>query len=699
MLQQSLLLNIIPFSAPAGKKTFAFYQQKEPGYYPIFKNDFADLLEGHFTPLELFELEKLYTDFEAPKEGALLLDIDLSQTPRFANHYFRYLIRKHFTGIADIMHQDFTSETEVWFHNPSESTQKYNLYNQFTLKVQHGRMTDKHELVLSYDGTTKVLTRSIAKIYNFQTELYNWVNCGGVLHKWRFIPQEWKSNLDKCFPVLSNTLKPHFEIAHDIPNLKNRYPRFLQVLQSFYEKHLNNDAFRNIIPLDPAGFYAPTEQQARVINQSSNDLMYGRKWNSTDHHTGKEPKKDFKSKGPYQLPQKPANFKFFFIYQASDKQTAVKALYGYLNSGFKHEKFPFPKMQDYIKMPFELDVTKNVEFTGIEDAVSTVKNIVKNADWRTDTRYMAIFVNPVPKADKDEEHNSIYYRIKEILLYEGISSQVIKTEHLYKNGNYNNDFNTFLPHIEIAMLAKLGGVPWRLNRPTNNELIVGIGAFYSVTRKSRFVGSAFCFNNEGIFKGFDCFKGDDTISLAGSIREAVGKFIVTNHKASRLIIHFYKDIGKKELQPIISTLHTLGLNIPVIVVTINKTESKELLGFDVEDKTNLMPYSGTIIKVGHSEYLLFNNTRYDPQSRPAQKEYHFPVKISFSCTVPKMLDNMDLIEQLIDQVYQFSRMYWKSTNQQNLPVTIKYPEMVAEIYPYFEHEKLADYGKESLWFL
>ena len=249
------------------------------------------------------------------------------------------------------------------------------------------------------------------------------------------------------------------------------------------------------------------------------------------------------------------------------------------------------------------------------------------------------------------------------------------------------------------MLAKLGGVPWRLNRPTNNELIVGIGAFYSVTRKSRFVGSAFCFNNEGIFKGFDCFKGDDTISLAGSIREAVGKFIVTNHKASRLIIHFYKDIGKKELQPIISTLHTLGLNIPVIVVTINKTESKELLGFDMADKANLMPYSGTIIKVGHSEYLLFNNTRYDPQSRPAQKEYHFPVKISFSCTVPKMLDNMDLIEQLIDQVYQFSLMYWKSTNQQNLPVTIKYPEMVAEIYPYFEHEKLADYGRESLWFL
>lgn len=134
-------------------------------------------------------------------------------------------------------------------------------------------------------------------------------------------------------------------------------------------------------------------------------------------------------------------------------------------------------------------------------------------------------------------------------------------------------------------------------------------------------------------------------------------------------------------------------------VTINKTESKELLGFDTADADNLMPYSGTIVKVGWTEYLLFNNTRYDVNSKPAQKEYHFPVKIALSCTVDGMLDDMNLVEQLIDQVYQFSRMYWKSTNQQSLPVTIKYPEMVAEIYPHFHHDKLPDFGKENLWFL
>lgn len=81
--------------------------------------------------------------------------------------------------------------------------------------------------------------------------------------------------------------------------------------------------------------------------------------------------------------------------------------------------------------------------------------------------------------------------------------------------------------------------------------------------------------------------------------------------------------------------------------------------------------NSSIVKVGKSEYLLFNNTRYDKYSKPAQKEYHFPVKISLACTIESMLDDMDTVEQLIDQICQFSRMYWKSTNQHSLPVTIK----------------------------
>jgi len=44
-------------------------------------------------------------------------------------------------------------------------------------------------------------------------------------------------------------------------------------------------------------------------------------------------------------------------------------------------------------------------------------------------------------------------------------------------------------------------------------------------------------------------------------------------------------------------------------------------------------------------------------------------------------------------------MYWKAVKQQNLPITIKYPEMVAEIVPHFSDAELPQFGKSNLWFL
>lgn len=682
---QSLQLNIIPFTAPVQEADFAFYTAKQDSYCPIHKDDLNGAIEGLVDESELHYGNWLYTDFAPAKENAIIISVNLNDCKYFAQHYYRHLIRTHFKGVADIMRKNFTNEIEVWFHNTKASSTKFKVYNQFTLKVQHNRVTEGPELVVSFDGTTKVLNKSIAEIHNFKTELYNWINCNGELNRWKYLTDEQKLNHEKNYPVVSNTLKPHFDIAFDVPDFKNRYPKYFTLLNDFYNNYLNTDAFTAILPLSADGFFKPNGLSLQRINGTSNELQFV-------NGVGVEPKRDLKRLKPYKPVPKPSNVKFFFIYHKPDREHAVKNIWQYFKDGYNGQ-YPFPKMEEYISQPFELEENGSISFDNIDDAVSVVQKAIKNKDRLPDTKYFAVYISPVPKWEKDPKRNSIYHRMKEILLYEGITSQVIWKENISKPA-----FNLFLPNIETAILAKLGGVPWRLKRDTTNELIVGVGAFYSITRKSKYVGSAFCFNNEGIFKGFDCFGANDTDSIAGSIREAVGKFIASNYKATRLIIHFYKDLSKKELKPIIDTLHALGLPIPVIVVTINKTESKELLAFDTSSQ-KLMPYSGTIVKVGAKEYLLFNNTRYEEASAPTDREHHFPVKISFFSDKAELLDDPALINQLIDQVYQFSRMYWKSVSQQNLPVTIKYPEMVAEIFPYFTHDKLPDHGKESLWFL
>jgi len=684
-MQQEIQLNIIPFKAPIKNVQIAFYTEKREGFCPIHKDDFNGGVKRIVEKLELDCGKWLYTDFTTAKEDAIIISVNLTESKNFAQHYYRHLIRSYFKGVADIMRNNFTNEIEVWFHNEESSSLEFNVYNQFTLKVQHSRVTEGPELVVSFDGTTKVLNKSIAEIHNFKTELYNWINCNGVLNKWKYLTDEQKLNHEKNYPVLSNTLKPHFSIAFDVPDFKNRYPKYFRLLNNFYNDYLNTDSFRAILLLSADGFFKPKGLSVQRINGTSNELQFG-------NGVGVEPKRDLKRLKPYKPVPKPSNVKFFFIYHKPDREHAVKNIWQYLKDGY-NGTYPFPKMEEYINQPFELEEYGSISFDNIDDAVSVVQKAISNKDRLPDTKYFAVYISPVPKWEKDPKRNSIYYRMKEILLYEGINSQVIWKESIAKPA-----FNLFLPNIEIAILAKLGGVPWRLKRDTTNELIVGVGAFYSITRKSKYVGSAFCFNNEGIFKGFDCFGANDTDSIAGSIREAVGKFIASNYKATRLIIHFYKDLSKKELVPIIDTLHSLGLPIPVIVLTINKTESKELLAFDTNSQ-KLMPYSGTIVKVGSKEYLLFNNTRYDVASAPTDKEHHFPVKISFFSDKAELLEDPTVINQLIDQVYQFSRMYWKSVSQQNLPVTIKYPEMVAEIFPHFIHDKLPELGKESLWFL
>nr|MBK9649748.1 hypothetical protein [Bacteroidota bacterium] len=617
-MNQQLLLNIIPFTAPIREAEFAFYKTWQEGYCPISKDDLKGAIEDEIKDEDFDEGNWLYTDFLPAKENAIPLNIDLTKCTRFAQHYYRHLIRQYFIGVADVWRNNFTNEVEVWILNPKAGSDTYKVYNQFTLKVQHSRITEGPELVLSYDGKTKVYNTSLKDMVNFETDNYNWINCDGELHRYKYLPDRHKLNLDKLFPVLSNRLKPHLGIAFDIPDFSNRYPRYRKTLQEFYDTFLNTEAFKNIIPISPDGFYKANGTSVQRISDASNELLFGK-------GVGKEPKTDMKKLGPCKPVPPPNNVRFFFIYQSNQRQQVAK-LYNFFIEGFKQEGYAypaFPNMQDFIHQKFSINKEDSITFESLAVAAQIVEKAIKNKEKLPDTKYMAIYISPVSKINATPQNKNVYYRIKETLLQHSITSQVIYTDNISKS-----DFKYYLPNIEIAILAKLGGIPWRLNRTTNNELIVGIGAFYSTTFKSRFVGSAFCFNNEGNFKGFDCFGANDTDMLAGSIREAVGKFIASNYKATRLIIHFYKDLSKKELKPILDTLRALGLGIPVIVVTINKTESKELLAFDTSSP-NLMPYSGTIVKIGWQEYLLFNNTRYDEASQPSKKEYHFPVKLSF----------------------------------------------------------------------
>ena len=100
--------------------------------------------------------------------------------------------------------------------------------------------------------------------------------------------------------------------------------------------------------------------------------------------------------------------------------------------------------------------------------------------------------------------------------------------------------------------------------------------------------------------------------------------------------------------------------------------------------SSLLPFN--MIKVDGAKFMMGSKDQDITADVDEQKEHEVN------------LDNFE-IKKLIEQVYQFSRLYWKSLRQQNVPITIKYPEMVAEIAPHFESGNIPPHGKEILWFL
>ena len=90
-MQQSLQLNIIPFTAPVQEAEFAFYTTKHDGDCPIHKDDLNGAIEGLVDESELHYGNWLYTDFAAPKENAIIIPVNLTECKSFAQHYYRHL--------------------------------------------------------------------------------------------------------------------------------------------------------------------------------------------------------------------------------------------------------------------------------------------------------------------------------------------------------------------------------------------------------------------------------------------------------------------------------------------------------------------------------------------------------------------------------------------------------------------------------
>lgn len=690
---QQIQLNIIPITPVNSKLTFAFYGDKIPNGASIK----WDKLFDEFPKGREANKQSYYSDFVSTEGAAIVKEIDIFNAINFSQKYFRYQIFNYFKGIEGIvLHSNYIDDVEVWVLDEAVKHPTYKTYNKFTLKVPYKTISQGYELLIAYNGTTRIMHQSIEDLNDIDSHLFKLINCNGIVYKNDKMPDEVRQNRDTQFPVIGRSLAGYLLANEQIERRENKphnaYLPYLKNIQAFYKNYINKPDFKKLFKLHPDGFFNLYDEKVLYTKNTSNVLQF---LNGTHINPlmGLIEHKPYKSNTVNHV-------KLLFIYNKEDGNLIHSTIYEYIQSGWhkevggamKHTK----SLSKFINQTLSIAKDKRITFDDNDKIFEQVSEQLANFVPEQNTRYIAIYISPISKDDKEHPQHIAYYKLKELLLNKDISSQVVYKDHLPKEEFYN-----FLSNIYVALLAKMGGIPWRLQADNEDEIIIGIGAFKPQDEEERFVGSAFCFGNYGVFENFNCFREGDTEMLAGSIRRAVELFLERKPNANRVIIHFYKEISdKKELQPILDMLGTLGKDdLPVIVITVNKTESREIVGFDMKDTKGKMPISGTFVKVGFNKYLLFNSIRYFANSELKPKDYHFPIKLSFKSSKPELLDDEETIKQLIDQVYQFSRMYWKSISQQNLPVTTLYPEMVAKIYPHFENDNIPEFGKSNLWFL
>lgn len=414
------------------------------------------------------------------------------------------------------------------------------------------------------------------------------------------------------------------------------------------------------------------------VNFEKNKMVF------KNHETDYSTVNGMRTYGPYLIPENINEEELFFIYP--DRESANK-LYAYLSRGYRH----FPGIESYVGIP------ANIYKERIKYSESDLKNIVNLIDEKLPndsyTNILAICIMPFSKANATTEQSEIYYKIKEKLLRKNIPSQFIE-----RNKIFMENFHFSLPNIAIAMLGKLGGIPWKLERKLYNQLTVGFNVFIK-QGDGKYLGSAAYFDNSGIIKQVNGFKNDNIEQICEELVEFLKVYQKNQHDSettNKIVIHYYKTLSNKETKIINETIkNKLGSYFAFAVVEINDTKTTIDLGFDLGYES-LMPQSGIYVNLKPGEYLLFNNLRYwEKPINPINQE-----ELSVKLRIYDPYNNFDKNE-LISQVYEFSRLYWKSLKQKAQPVTTIYAKLVAEYIAHFENNELpsSEIAKKTVWFI
>jgi len=289
--------------------------------------------------------------------------------------------------------------------------------------------------------------------------------------------------------------------------------------------------------------------------------------------------------------------------------------------------------------------------------------------------------------------SSPYFVTKGLFLTQQIPIQEFRTEI---TGIQDSQLQFILNNMALATYAKMGGIPWLLkaNPTIAHELIFGLGSAH--LRSSRFggvkrlVGITTVFSGDGKYRVSTISKAAEMqnygAALLDSLRETVTRIKTEMnwqaHDHVRLVFHAFKPIKNIEADAVKTVMSELG-DFDLDYAFLHVAEHHPFLLFDhlqkgifdyetKQSKGILAPTRGLFMHLSPRETLL---TLVGP-SEVKTANQGIPSPIILRLHPSSTFSDMTYLAR---QVFLFASHSWRSFFPAELPVTIKYSDLIAKL--------------------
>lgn len=336
---------------------------------------------------------------------------------------------------------------------------------------------------------------------------------------------------------------------------------------------------------------------------------------------------------------------------------------------------------------------KKVNFSYLIASKASVEDY-KEAIYSKDLQNIDLAIIIVLDKFKNEEDiNSPYLLTKAKFLSREIPTQEVRLETILGSAV---SLQYTLNNIALNIFAKLGGIPWVVEKTDNlrQEFIVGISSTINRENKKIF-GVATVFDFNGKYYQADCVplasfntfedKEEYTKKIQSTVKYLLEKIDITN-KDIRFIFHLTKSPSNKyEIKAINNVLQNYkNYNVQYAFVKIGYYHNFRL--FKDEGKQNV--FDGQYLRISNNEALV---------------QFKGKDKLPVRFTLHQDSTFRDLFS-LAKQIYWFAFLSYRSYNPARKPVTTLYPWLITSLLEKMKNIEGWDKDiirrmEDKLWFI